>query len=96
MLINILIGYQLVDSLSLKTSQNYYKADTRCDILLLSVRKYQVGGFVSCYVRKQEELNSWILRLGKAGLVVTQSSDRRLQTSLYKNKSSCLSFDSFV
>ena len=32
---------------------------------------------------KQKELNSWILRLGKAGLVVPQTGDRRLQTSLY-------------
>ena len=48
---------------------------------------------MSCYVRKQEELNSWILRLGKADLVVTQSSDRRPQTSLYKNKSTLLECD---
>ena len=33
-------------------------------------------------LRKHEELNSWILRLGKAGLVVPQIGDRRLQTSL--------------
>ena len=45
--------YRLVDSLSLKTSQNFYKADTRCDTLLLSVRKYRVGGFMSCYVSKK-------------------------------------------
>ena len=25
------------------------------------------------YLRKQEELNSWILRLGKAGLVISQT-----------------------
>ena len=35
---------------------------------------------------KQEGLNSWILRLGKAGLVVTQTSDRRPQTSLYEKQ----------
>ena len=78
-------GYRLVDSLSLKTSQNFYKADTRCDSLLLSVRKNQVGGFY-ILLCKQEELNSWILRLAKAGLVVTQTSDRRLLTSLYKKQ----------
>ena len=51
--IHIPTGYRLVDSLSLKTSQNFYKADTRCDIKLLSVRKYRVGGFVPCYVSKK-------------------------------------------
>ena len=51
--IHILTGYRLVDSLSLKTSQNFYKADTRCDVKLLSVRKYGVGGFVPCYVSKK-------------------------------------------
>ena len=51
--IHIPTGYRIVDSLSLRTSQNFYKADTRCDILLLSVQKYQVGGFVPCYVGKK-------------------------------------------
>ena len=51
--VHIQTEYRLVDSLSLKPSQNYYKADTRCDILLLGVRKYRVGGFVSCYVSKK-------------------------------------------
>ena len=37
-------------------------------------------------LRKEEELNSWILRLGKAGQVVTQTSDRHPQTSLYKKQ----------
>ena len=69
--VHIPIGSLLVDSLSLKTSQNFYIADIRYDIKLLSV-----------LLRKQEELNSWILRLGKAGLVVTQIGVRCLQTSL--------------
>ena len=48
---------------------NFYKADTHCDILLLSVRKYRVGGLCLAILCKQKErLNSWILRLGKAGL----------------------------
>ena len=68
--IHIPTGYRLVDSLSLKTSQNFYKADTRSDIKLLSVRKILSRRFCAL-LRKQEELNSWILRLGKAGLVVT-------------------------
>ena len=37
-------------------------------------------------LRKQEELNSWILRLSKAGLVVTQTGIRCLQTSLYEEQ----------
>ena len=51
--VHIPTEYGLVDSLSLKTSRNFYKAGTRCDILLLSVRKYPVGDFVSCYVSKK-------------------------------------------
>ena len=51
--IHIPTEYRLVDSLSLKTSQIFYKADTRCDIKLLSVRKYRVGGFVPCYLSKK-------------------------------------------
>ena len=37
-------------------------------------------------VCKLEELNSWILRLGKAGLVVTKIDVRCLQTSLYEEQ----------
>ena len=51
--VHIPIAYLLVDSLSLKTSQNFYIADIRCDIKLLSVRKYRVGVFMSCYVSKK-------------------------------------------
>ena len=35
-------------------------------------------------LHKKEELNSWILKLGKASLVVTQTGVRHLQTSLYE------------
>ena len=40
--VHIPTGYLLVDSLSLKTSQNFYIPDIRCDMKLLSVRKYPV------------------------------------------------------
>ena len=93
--VHIPAGYGLVDSLSLKTSRNFYKADTRCDILLFECPKIPTRRFC-VLLRKQEELNSWIFRLGKADLVVTLTSDRRPQTSLYRNKSGCPSFDSFV
>ena len=84
--VHIPTGYGIVDSLSLKISQNFYKVDTRCDILLFECPKIPSRRFCVLLIRKQEELNSWILRLGKAGLVVTQTSDRRPQTSLYKKR----------
>ena len=51
--IYILIGYQLFDSLRLKPFQNCSKTDTRCDVKFLSVWKYLVEVFVSCYVSKK-------------------------------------------
>ena len=84
------VGYQLVDSLHLKSSKNYSWSDTCCDIRSYSVLECpKIPSRSFCVLLpKLEELHSWILKLGKAGLVVTKIGVRCLQTSLYEEQES--------
>ena len=95
-IVYIPVGYQLVDSLHLKSSKKYSWSDTCCDIrsyTVLECPKIPSRSFC-VLLPKLEELNSWILRLGKAGLVVTKIGVRCLLCM--RNKSRRPSFDSFV
>ena len=77
----------MVDFKSLKLKFRLKVWLTSLHVVIYSFRVSEIPSRSFCVLLpKLEELNSWILRLGKAGLVVTQIGVTCLQTSLYEEQ----------